>query len=186
MSNDDFGITDNPRADNQQEVGEGIQGIPQAHDEKHDRPETSSSNDERQAVVRKIIESIPEEELGILFAQLEQSQITQWQGELPDPDSYNKYPDFAQHAMVEWNNARTVDESKRLTMLAESIKKGVVRDQWLSFILNTSFALMSFISLLVTGSALSFGFLAIPAVSVAVNIVNDKRKPNQEDIEQKQ
>lgn len=185
MSNDNFGVTDNPWTDDQQEVGEGIQGIPQAHDEKHDCSETSSSDDERQAVARKIIESIPEEELGILFAQLEQSQITQWQGELPDPDSYNKYPDFAQHAMVDWNNARTVDESKRLTMLAESIKKGVVRDQWLSFALNVSFALMSFAALLATGSALSFGFLAIPAVSVAVNIVNDKRKPDKENIDYK-
>ena len=107
------------------------------------------------------------------------SQITEWVGDLPDSDSFAKYPDYAAQAIVAWGNARIIDESERLNRLVDASIESVKREQRMNFMLNALFAILSFIAFVVTGSLWSFSLMAVPVVSVVVNIKDkDKESDN--------
>lgn len=81
--------------------------------------------------------------------------------------------------MVDWNNARTIDESNRLDKIVDASTKCVAREQWFTFVLNLSFAAMTLVAFVMTGNVVSFGFMAVPAISIFVNV--RKRKMDDED-----
>lgn len=77
--------------------------------------------------------------------------------------------------MVAWNDARIIDESKRLDAAVDALITQKNKAQWMAFSVNVLFLIATFLSFVWTGSPASFGFLAVPGVSIAFNIVRDSR-----------
>lgn len=83
--------------------------------------------------------------------------------------------------MVEWNNARVLEESKRRDRLVDHIIDSGSREIKLNFILNAVLAGLSFLAFVITREAVSFSFMAVPAVSVAFNIYKESRNDKKKD-----
>ena len=98
-----------------------------------------------------------------------------WSGLLPDPESFLAYPPEVQQSMVSWNDAKIVDESKRLDKLVDASIEEAKRENTLSFALNVLFLLGSFAAFMITRDPLSFGFLSVPGVTIAVNVWKDRK-----------
>lgn len=179
MGYDNDGIADDPRIRQQQDAGEDAQRVEEAHERESCRTEKGCRDDERETereeIARKVLDALPADVIGEIIEERHESLITQWSGELPDPDSFSRYPEYAQRAMVDWNNARTIDESNRLDKIVDASTKGAAREQWLTFVLNLSFAAMTLIAFVITGDVVSFGFMAVPAISIFVNVKRRKR-----------
>lgn len=103
-----------------------------------------------------------------------------WSGLLPDPDSFKKYPEHVQDSMVAWNDAKIIDESKRLDKLVEASIRETSKENTFSFILNAGFALISMVVFLATKEPMSFSFLAVPGISIVINGVSILRKDKKE------
>ena len=142
--------------------------------------EKGGSGNEREKGRLKVAEdyfdSLPADARDELAEEHFMGLVTQWSGELPAPESFLKYPEYAQRAMVSWNDARTIEESKRLDRIVDSSIKSVTREQWLTFALNVVFSGLTFAAFVTTGSWVSFGFMAVPAITIAVNFKNSKKK----------
>ena len=117
-------------------------------------------------------ESVAEEALGVVAIE---NQLG-WAGLLPDPDSFAKYPEYVQRSMVAWNDAQILDDSKRMDRLVDTAAKTVSREGVFTFVLNLVFALLAFAGFLITGSMASYGMLAIPGISIAVNVAQKNRE----------
>lgn len=97
-------------------------------------------------------------------------------GALPPPDIYYAYEPEDRERMCRWNDSGTVDESRRQDeIVAAEIKQGA-RSQLFSFVLNMSFLAASFASFVLTQNPASFGFLAVPGLTVAVNFHRGRGK----------
>lgn len=93
-----------------------------------------------------------------------------YSGMLPKPDDFNEYPAEVQERMCRWNDAFTTDESNRQDRLVDAEIAQARKGMWISgalFMIAMLFALVAF---LVTESQWSFGFLAVPVVSMIVNL----------------
>lgn len=99
-----------------------------------------------------------------------------WSGLLPDPESFLQYPESVQERMMSWNDAKIIDESKRLDKLVDADIRQSSVDSLMSFLINIVFALISFLAFVITGNPASFGFLAVPGVSIAINGVDILRR----------
>lgn len=125
-------------------------------------------------IAKTVIEGIPADELRkLVLSGISVGQTYQWKGLLPDPDSFNKYPEFAQRKMVEWNDAQIIDESGRNDRLVDAAIKQKRRGQLYSFLLNGIFAVLAFAAFVITKDAASFSLLAVPGATIAVNVVLD-------------
>lgn len=78
--------------------------------------------------------------------------------------------------MVAWNDAQIIDASKRLDKFADAAIKNVRLETVLTFILNFGFASGSFAAFIITGNLWSYGLLAIPGITIAVNLISNRRK----------
>ena len=116
-----------------------------------------------------------EEVLEELAVRVEQ----EWSGLLPDPDSFVKYPKHVQDHMIAWNDAQILDESKRNDDLVAAFISDKKWGQVPSFVINTLFLLASFISFVITRDPVSFGFLSVPGVTIAVNLFKDRKEKDQ-------
>lgn len=91
-------------------------------------------------------------------------------GMLPRPKDFIQYPEDTRERMCLWQDAFTIDESRR----QDKLVKAEVLQSLLSLIITsllffTAF-ILSFVAFLNTHSPWSFGFLALPAVSMLVNL----------------
>lgn len=175
MDRDDVGTVDNPRLGWEQEAPQAPDGVPEAHEGGPDSPKARSCGNElqeRQLEVEDIVCSLPADVRDALAEESVMGLLMQWEGELPDPESFSKYPDYVQEALVKWGDVRTVRESERLDKIVDSTSKSVAREQWMTFGLNMLFALLTFAAFLCTGSWVSFGLMAVPAITIAVNVRN--------------
>ena len=97
-------------------------------------------------------------------------------GLLPSPESFNQYSDAAKEHIIAWNDAQIIDESKRLDKLTDAVISNRKMSLVTSFIINLVFVVFTFVSFIVTnGNPASFGFLAVPGVSVVFNIWRDSK-----------
>ena len=84
---------------------------------------------------------------------------------------HNQYDPETRERICRWNDAFTIDESKRQDRLVdneiEQARKGPVR----SMIMLIVFSAFAFISFMITRDAASFWFLAVPVVSVIGNLI---------------
>lgn len=87
--------------------------------------------------------------------------------------------------MLAWNDVQVNGGAERAMYIAETERVSVreearatTRNQWLSTIVNVAFLGCSFAAFVMTdGSPMSFGFLAVPGVTVAVNVITKIKKP---------
>ena len=188
---DHVGIADDTRHGLQQGTQQAREGIPPANEQGGEiEPVGSGSNElapQLETKVKGFIDSLTEDEKLALASNQEDEIVatvmSTWSGMLPDPGSFSQYPDYAQRQMVAWNDARILDESKRHDKITDAAISQANKGQWLSFVLNALFAVLSFAAFIVTGSIVSFGFLAIPGISVVFNIVQNSKdkKESKED-----
>lgn len=181
MQNDDHGIVDDSRPEQQPEIARNEEGIPEEDERSGSMPDVGGRDDEHSREIEKaegaIIESAPEE----IREYLAESMLVKgWSGLLPDPDSFKKYPEHVQDSMVAWNDAKIIDESKRLDKLVEASIRETSKENTFSFILNAGFALISMVVFLATKEPMSFGFLAVPGISIVINGVSILRKDKKE------
>lgn len=93
-----------------------------------------------------------------------------YSGMLPKPDDFNKYPSEVQERMCRWNDAFTTDESDRQDRLVDAEIAQAHKGMWISGVLFMLAMLFTLVAFLVTESQWSFGFLAVPVVSMIVNL----------------
>lgn len=181
MDHDDARALDGSRNVRKQADDGPLQHLPEEDECGHQEPANCRSIDESQVsdaeFAQKVIEAIPRETLveALEIIGLEQTS-TQWSGILPDPDSFKQYPPDVQKAMVAWNDAQIIDASKRLDKFADAAIKNVRLETVLTFILNFGFASGSFAAFIITGNLWSYGLLAIPGITIAVNLISNRRK----------
>lgn len=94
-----------------------------------------------------------------------------WSGMLPKPEYYKAYPKDVQERMCQWNDAFTIDESKRQDRLVDNEIKQANIGTWISAVLFLVSMVFSLVCFLKTGSGWSFGFLAVPVMSVLSNML---------------
>lgn len=176
MKNDDNGIAEDSRHEQQPEVAQDDPRFAKKNERSGSLSDDCRGHDERSELAEAeeaIVESAPKE----IQDYLAKAMLFQgWSGLLPDPDSFSKYPQDVQDSMVAWNNAKILDESKRLDKLVDAGIKQVSRENIFSFILNLGFAILSAVTFILTGNLVSFGFLAIPSVSIVFNGISILRK----------
>lgn len=123
------------------------------------------------------------------FEELARFIGSSWSGMLPPPDEFKSYPEWVQEKMVAWNDAQTIDESKRLDQLVEAKVKDSRRSDWISFAVYVLFIVGAFAGYLITGDPKVFWSLVVPGASIVGNVVlnfyNDKNARGK-DIEQKE
>lgn len=189
MNNVDNGPVDDPGIGQERGAVRDERSLEKKDGEERRKPEDCSSGHEfcetiengeesPELVARKIapyvIDAIVEDRESIerlLFQKAES-----WSGILPDPDSFAKYPDYVQKRMVEWNDAQIIDESRRNDRIVDAAIRQTKWGQILSASINGISVLAAFISYMVTRDGASFGFLAVPGITIAVNIVLGVKK----------
>lgn len=178
MNNDNDGLVNDPRNGQQKENKQNACSIEEQDDAKHSKSKEIGSIDEHKvsskAEILDYANSLPEDQKDEFLGHL--ALIQEWSAILPDPDSYNKYPEEAQRKMIEWNDAQILDESRRNDKLVDCFVKNQNRNQVLSFAINFGFLLASFVSFLITRDPVSFGFLSVPGITIAVNLWKDRDK----------
>lgn len=182
MSDDNSRIVDDPRPGQQQKAGKDAQTIQSTNEQQHQITEDSCSDNEQEfdqeALVEKILDAIPEEEIERLL--IGKVSVQRWQGLLPDPESFAGYPEYVQKQMVAWNDAQIIDESKRNDRITDAVISQRKWSQILSFAINVVFVGVTLTSFLITGDPASFGFLAIPGVTIAINVWQDRKEDHED------
>lgn len=189
MSHDNIGTIGDSRVGQQQAADSDADRVQQANAESSPLSTHCSESDEREeeelaSKVDAIVDAIPVEELRAMITSEIVAKGERWVGLLPDPDSFNKYPEFAQRQMVAWNDASIIDASKREDKLVDAAIKQAKVGQGLSFVLNLVFTALSFVGFVATGSLASFGFMSVPVISVGFNIWKDSRSGKGREAEQ--
>ena len=119
-----------------------------------------------------ILDAASEDELesaGIILSS--ESKSVSFSGLLPHPDVHKLYDPETRERICRWNDAFTIDESKRQDRLVDNEIEQAKRGPILSMIMLTIFSLLAFVSFLVTRETASFWFLAVPVVSVIGNLI---------------
>lgn len=181
MDNDNNGIADDPQPGQQQEAGMRSKGF-DGESYVESCPDEESADGGKQKAIDKrsqeliaavdTLDAASEEELesaGIILSA--ESRFVSFSGLLPHPDVHNQYDPETRERICRWNDAFTIDESKRQDRLVdneiEQARKGPVR----SMIMLIVFSVFAFISFMITRDAASFWFLAVPVVSVIGNLI---------------
>lgn len=102
-----------------------------------------------------------------------------WSGLLPDPDSFGAFPKEVQDKMIEWNDAKILDESRRLDRIVDELVLNSKRDSWFSFILNLVFSVGSIVLFFATENPFSFGLLSIPGINIVFNFAKEAKGKDQ-------
>lgn len=183
MSDECKGVVYNPRVGQRQGsagVAQGVNGeiIDQSeeHPESKDGGKENRSSDEssRELIAAaKLIERASEEDLikaGIISESETEMMSVAFSGMLPHPSIYKMYDAETRERMCQWNDAYTIDESKRQNKLIDLEIKIRARAQWMSMCLMA----FAFICAVVTyalyhDAIFSVAFIAVPFITVLAN-----------------
>ena len=124
-----------------------------------DQPNRSEITDPDQKVAAQVVAALMQ--LGVTES---------YSGMLPKPDDFNKYPPEVQERMCRWNDAFTIDESKRQDRLVDAEIKQASKGMWVSAFLIAGSIIVSMIIFLRTLSPYAFSVLSIPFISIITNI----------------
>lgn len=195
MSNDHEGIVHDPRVGQQQgdsrdtqRVDEKISNQPGKNSEsKSGREESQPRDRDSQELVAaaNLIKNASEEDLieaGVISKSETEMMSVAYSGMLPHPSIYKMYDDETRERMCRWNDAYTIDESKRQDKFVDSEIKARNRAQWISTLLMVA----AFVCAIVTyalyqNTVLSCAFIAVPFITVLANgiqAVKPKSKPD--------
>lgn len=180
VSDDNHGIVDDPRPGQQQEDKEAPEGCEDPHGERDPEPDGSCLDDEQKSLekIEELLEAAPEPLRDILCEALVSKS---WSGLLPDPASFGEYPEWVQHKMTDWNDARIIDESKRLDKMTDAAISNIRLESILTFTINAVFAMTAFLAFVITKDPASFGLLSVPGITIAVNLWRSRKSKDQED-----
>ena len=180
MSDDYAGIADDSRDGQYGSTEQNASGVAAQNAECNSKPDDRRRINEPSSKethdIDEIVLQAPEE----VKEYLAEAMLVQgWSGLLPDPDSFNRYDKSVQDKMVAWNDAKILDESKRLDKIVEATIEQSRKQMKYTLLLNVFFASLSFVAFVMTGSALSFSFLAVPGISIVVNFFKEKSEKNE-------
>lgn len=104
------------------------------------------------------------------------SENYSWHGLLPPPEHFKQYSPQFQGKMVAWNDARILDESKRLDKLTDAqIANSKNLTSW-AVLLTVLFTILTAIAGFVyENTVLAALFLGVPALSTVVSMINSAR-----------
>lgn len=104
------------------------------------------------------------------------SENYSWHGLLPPPEHFKQYSPQVQGKMVAWNDARILDESKRLDKLTDAqIANSKNLTGW-AVLLTVLFTLLAAIAgFMYENTVLAALFLGVPALSTVVSMINSAR-----------
>lgn len=97
--------------------------------------------------------------------------LMSYSGALPMPEQFNAYDAETRERICRWNDASTVDESRRQDLLVENEIRQQERGALLAAVLMALFAVLSFIAFLVTRDPASFSLLSVPCLTVVGNVL---------------
>ncbi len=181
MSDDNNGIVDDPRSGQQQEASENAEGCKKADGERDPHADDCCLINEQEDDLEKIedlLNAVPEP----LREIISEAMITKsWSGILPDPGSFSAYPEWVQHKMTDWNDAKIIDESRRLDKMTEAAISHIRLESVLTFLINAIFAVIAFLAFIWTLDPASFGLLSVPGITIAVNLWKGRKKKASED-----
>lgn len=155
--------------------GEGLpleRGAQQIDDESEQARALSKREEIKSAAC--VIESATDAELiDAGFERLvrsEQRSIS-YSGMLPMPESFRAYPEEVQERICKWNDAFTIDESKRQDKLVDNEIKQQNRASWMTGALIALFSILAFASFIITRDKSSFWLLSVPIANVVGNLI---------------
>lgn len=193
MSDDHEGIVHDPRVGQQQgdsgntkRIDEEISNQPGKNSEsKGGRKEGQPRDRGSQELVAaaNLIKNASDEDLieaGIISSSETEMMSVAYSGMLPHPSIYEMYDSETRERMCRWNDAFTIDESKRQDKLADFEIKVRSRAQWISALLMVAaFGCAVVTYALYQSTVLSCAFIAVPFITVLANgvqsIVPNKR-----------
>ena len=193
MSDDYEGIVHDPRVGQQQgdsgntkRIDEEISNQPGKNSASKDGREKSRPRDrgsQELVTAANLIKNASDEDLieaGIISKSETEMMSVAYSGMLPHPSIYEMYDDETRERMCRWNDAYTIDESKRQDKLADFEIKVRSRAQWISALLMVAaFACAIVTYALYQNTMLSCAFIAVPFITVLANgvqsIVPNKR-----------
>lgn len=111
------------------------------------------------------------EAAGLSELLMQENREYHYSGLLPAPQHYLEYDAETRERMCKWNDAFTIDESKRQDKLVDNEIEQQNRGSWMTFILLILFSLMSFIAFMVTKDGASFWMLSVPVANVIGNLI---------------
>lgn len=88
----------------------------------------------------------------------------------PRPKDFIQYPEDTRERMCLWQDAFTIDESRRQDKLVKAEILQSLLGLIITSLLFFTALILSFVAFLNTHSPWSFGFLSLPAVSMLVNL----------------
>lgn len=94
-----------------------------------------------------------------------------YSGLLPIADRFYEYTPEDRERICRWNDAWTIDESKRQDRLVDNEIRQSRVGTILTFVLMVFFGVLTLCSFLITGNVASFGFLAVPVLNVLGNMM---------------
>lgn len=115
------------------------------------------------------------EDENVISASLTKAQLQQWIGPLPPPDIFYKYDDETRELMKKWSNERIVEARRDEVKNLEREYKLARDSRDLATIVLALFALLAFVSFIITRDERSFYFLTVPVLSVFIQVFS-KRK----------
>lgn len=113
---------------------------------------------------------------GETLIQLLASENYSWHGLLPPPEHFKQYSPQVQGKMVAWNDARILDESKRLDKLTDAqISNSKNLTGWAVFLTVLFTILAAIAGFKYENTVLAALFLGVPALSTVVSMINSAR-----------
>lgn len=106
-------------------------------------------------------------------------QINNWDGLLPDPDSFNKYSTDIQNILIEWNDIKIRTEIENSDFLAKEYVRNSKETRYFNLIIYLSTLIVTAVCYVFSGfNPLAFSFLSVPAINIGINVYKDLRSKN--------
>lgn len=176
--NNDFNYADDSKRESDSKAGTISPGVNEERSKtNHESKNNSNTDGSIDRITPNDIKTINslslEDKQASLIAlkALQQGSSDEWSGILPDPQSFNLYPENVQERMLNQADAFTVDESKRQDKLVKAEIETSKRNTWISAALFVLCLLSGLTAFLITNNQWSWTPLALPAISFLKDLI---------------
>lgn len=166
---DHDGTFDNSGHGWREELGENEGRIPCEDGNGNNEPSVGRGHDEHAPLVEKG----EEEDFAVAVAR-------SWAGLIPAPEDFNSYDEEIQRKIVEWTDARIIDESKRQDKLVAATVRSSMFSSIASFVVNIVIIIGVLAAFVATRDASVFWAFTIPGASIVGNVAINIRKGEDE------
>lgn len=176
--NNDFNYADDSKRESDSKAGTISPGVNEERSKtNHESKNNSNTDGSIDRITPNDIKTINslslEDKQASLIAlkALQEGSSDEWSGILPDPQSFNLYPENVQERMLNQADAFTVDESKRQDKLVKAEIETSKRNTWISAALFVLCLLSGLTAFLITNNQWSWTPLALPAISFLKDLI---------------